>query len=115
MGMTRLEGFSLHRLLHASVDPAPVIGDILFCGGHENLLENRYERPASPNRQRRSPDHLRVASRTLSAALPAADCTVTAAFSATPSASDRKSVVEGKSVSVRVELGGPRSFKKKNT
>src|SRR3546814_16848804 len=73
MGMARLEGFSVHRLLHASVDPAPVIGDILFCGGHENRLENRYERPASPNRQRRSPDHLRVASRTLSAALPAAD------------------------------------------
>src|SRR3546814_18046332 len=83
MGMTRLEGFSLHRLLHASVDPAPVIGDILFCGGHENHLENRYERPASPNMHPRSPDHLLVESRDLSSAFQASDCTVPAAHYAT--------------------------------
>src|SRR3546814_12703590 len=33
---------------------------------------------------------------------------------ADPQALDRKSVVEGKSVSVRVDLGGPRTIKKKN-
>src|SRR3546814_365419 len=92
MSGARRRSFGAQRLLRARIDPTPVISDILFLGGHRKTFWIG-EITGAANGQRRSPDYLRMASRALSAAWPAADCAVPAVFSATPSASSERSPV----------------------
>src|SRR3546814_13317194 len=107
----------VNRAHPGRTEGAPCMGDMSREPSMEDILSSirrviaRDEAPGSERAPRNSGDILDL--RDEQADVPEAETAEAEELVSTSSAEERKSVVEGKSVAVRVDLGGSRDIKKK--